>query len=101
MFFLIKKLFLLLRLRRGNCGNNCGRLQFSTSEERRHTLQMGVSIGVPCRPEPGPIVLLSVLDSRVLMAVRQQSLQFTDIVVMQFQFQFQFQKEALLHHAQT
>jgi hypothetical protein len=41
-----------------------------TSKERRHTLLIGVSIGVPCRRVPRPIVLLSVLDCMILMAVR-------------------------------
>jgi hypothetical protein len=45
---------------------------FLRSKERRHTLQIGVSIGVLGRRVPGPIVLLSVLDGRVLMTVRQQ-----------------------------
>jgi hypothetical protein len=57
-----------------------------TSEERRHTLQIGVSIGVRDRRLPGPIVLLSVLDSTVLVAVRQHSVQFADAVVIQFQY---------------
>jgi hypothetical protein len=72
---------------RGDCGNYCGCLQFLASEERRHTLQIGVSIGVRGRRVPGPIVILSVLDGRVLMAVRQQPVHFADIVVIQFQFQ--------------
>jgi hypothetical protein len=80
---------MLLLLTRWDYGSYCGCLQFLTSEERWHTLQIGVSIGVPCRRVPGPIVLRSVLDGRVLMAViRQQSLQFADIVVVQFQLQF-------------
>jgi hypothetical protein len=58
---------------------------FQTSKERRHTLQ----IGVPGRRVPGPIVLPSVLDGGVLMAVRQQSVQFADILVIQFQFHLQ------------
>jgi hypothetical protein len=67
--FFIIKLFLLFLLRRGDCGNYCGSsLQFSASEERRHTLQIGVSIGVP-----GPIVLLSVLYGTLLMVIRQHS----------------------------
>jgi hypothetical protein len=44
---------------------------FLTSEERRHTLQICVSIGVHGRRLPGPIVQLSVLDGNELMAVRQ------------------------------
>jgi hypothetical protein len=47
-------------------------------------LQIGVSIGVHGRRVPGPIVILSVLDGRVLMAVRQQSVKFADIVVIKF-----------------
>jgi hypothetical protein len=46
---------------------------FLTYEERQHTLWIGVLIVVPGRRVPGPIVLLSVLDGRVLIAVRQQS----------------------------
>jgi hypothetical protein len=42
---------------------------FLTSEERWHTLEICVSAGVPIRRVPGPIVLLSVLDGRVLMAI--------------------------------
>jgi hypothetical protein len=57
-----------------------------TSEERRHTMQVGVSIGVHGRRIPGPIVLLSVLYGRVLMAVTHQWVQFANIVVVQFQF---------------
>jgi hypothetical protein len=37
-----------------------------------------MSIVVPCRRVSGPIVLLSALDGRVLMAVSQYSVQFTD-----------------------
>jgi hypothetical protein len=55
-----------------------------TSEERRHTLQIRVSIGVLGRRVPGPIVLQSILDGRLRMAVRHQSVQFVDIVVIQF-----------------
>jgi hypothetical protein len=52
-----------------------------------HTLHLCVSIGVPSRRLPGPIVLLRVLDGKVLMAGRNhQSVQFADIVVMQFQY---------------
>jgi hypothetical protein len=51
-------------------------------------LQIGVSIGVRGRREPGTIVLLSVVDVRVLMAVRPESVSFVDIVVLQLQFQF-------------
>jgi hypothetical protein len=47
-----------------------------TSEKRRHTLQIGVSIGVLGRRVHCPIILLSVLDGRVLMAVRQKSVVF-------------------------
>jgi hypothetical protein len=54
---------------------------------RRHTLHIGVSIGVPSRRVPGAVVLLSVLYGIVLMAVGQKSVKFADIVVMQFQFQ--------------
>jgi hypothetical protein len=60
---------------------------FLASKERRHTLHICVSIGARGRRVPGTIVLLSVMDGRVLMAVRQQSVQFADIVVIQFQFQ--------------
>jgi hypothetical protein len=49
---------------------------FSVSEKRQHTLHINV-LG---RRVPGPIVLLSVLDGRVLMAVRQPPVQFPDIV---------------------
>jgi hypothetical protein len=42
----------------GDCGNYCGCLQFSTPEERRHTLQIGVSMGVPSGRVPGPIFAL-------------------------------------------
>jgi hypothetical protein len=54
-------------------------------------LQISVSIGELGRRVPGPIVLLCVLDSRVFMAVRQQSVHVADIVVIQTQFRFQFQ----------
>jgi hypothetical protein len=83
--FLDYKIFLLLLLRRGDCDNYCGCFQFLTSEEHRHILRIGVSIGVHGRRVPGPTVLLSVLDGRVLMAVTQQSVKFADIVVIQFQ----------------
>jgi hypothetical protein len=65
----------------GDFGNYCGCFHFFTSEEHRYALHIGVSIGVHGRRVPGPIVLLSVLDGRVLMVVRQQSVQFADIVV--------------------
>jgi hypothetical protein len=71
-----------------------------TSKERRHTLQIGVSIGVHGRRVPSLIVLLSVLDGRVLMAVRQESVPLVDIVVIQFQLHFQLDVDmlrALLH----
>jgi hypothetical protein len=42
-----------------------------TSEERRHTLQIGAPIGAHGQRVPWQIVLLSVLDGRVLMAVKQ------------------------------
>jgi hypothetical protein len=58
-----------------------------TSKERRHTLHIGVWIGVSGRRVPGQIVLPGVLDGKVLMAVRQQSVMFADIVIIQFQFQ--------------
>jgi hypothetical protein len=58
----MKLLLILLLLKRGDYGNYCGCLQFFASEERRHTLHIGVSIGVPSRRVPGPIVLLSVLN---------------------------------------
>jgi hypothetical protein len=48
-------------------------------------LKISASIGVLGRRVPGPIVLLSVLDGRVLMAVRQQSVRFVDFVVIQLQ----------------
>jgi hypothetical protein len=63
--------------------------RFLTSEERRHTLQIGVSIVVDGRRVPGPIVLLSVLDGTVLMAVRHQSVEFAEISMIHFLFQFQ------------
>jgi hypothetical protein len=63
-----------------------------TSEDRRHTLQIGVSVGVPSRRVPGSIVLLSVLNGKVLMAVRQQSVIFAGIVVVHF-IQFQYVTE--------
>jgi hypothetical protein len=68
----ISKLFRLLLLRRGDCGNYFGCLQFFVSpEERRQTLNIGVSIGVHGRRVPGPSVRLSVLldGTDVLMAV--------------------------------
>jgi hypothetical protein len=43
---------------------------FLTTEEHQHTLKIGVSIGALGRRAPCPIVLLSVLYSRVLMAAR-------------------------------
>jgi hypothetical protein len=50
---------LLLLLRRWDCGNYCGCLHFFTSQERRHTLQIGsVSIGVHDRRVPGQIFAL-------------------------------------------
>jgi hypothetical protein len=58
---------------------------FSLRGTSAHTLQIGVSIGVLGRRVPGPIVLLSVLDGRVMMAVRQLSVHFADDVVIQFQ----------------
>jgi hypothetical protein len=57
-----------------------------TSEERRHTLQIGVSIGVIGRRVCGPLVLLSVLDCRVSMTVIQQSVQFADTCCNTIQF---------------
>jgi hypothetical protein len=57
---------------------------FSTPEERRHTLQMGVPMGVHGQRVPGPIVLLSVLGGRVPIAVKQQSVQFADIITIYF-----------------
>jgi hypothetical protein len=53
----------------------------STFEERRHTLQIGVWIGVHGQRVPGPIVILSVLDGRVLMAFRHQWVHFIYVVV--------------------
>jgi hypothetical protein len=54
--FLIIKIFLLLLIRRGDSGNCCDCLQFFTSEEHRHMLQVGVSMCVPGRIAPGPSV---------------------------------------------
>jgi uncharacterized membrane protein YoaT (DUF817 family) len=51
MPFLITKLTSLLLLTRGF-------YSFLVSEERRHTLHLGVSIGVPCRKVPGLIFTL-------------------------------------------
>jgi hypothetical protein len=79
---------MLLLLRAWGCGKYYCGLQFKTSEERRHTLQICVSIGVPSRRVPGPIALLVILYGRVLMAVRQQHVIFHNIVVMQFRFQY-------------
>jgi hypothetical protein len=61
---------------------------FVTSEERRHTLQIGVSICLHGRRVLGQVALPCVIYGRVLMAVRQQSVQFANIVVIQFQFQY-------------
>jgi hypothetical protein len=47
----------------------------------RRTSAHLVSVGVPCRRVPGPSVLLSVLNDKVLMAVTHQSVQFADIFV--------------------
>jgi hypothetical protein len=68
--------YILLLLYR-DCGNDCGGFLFLTFEERWHTLH----IGVAGRRVPGPIVILSVLYGRVLMAVRHPIVQFADIVV--------------------
>jgi hypothetical protein len=68
---------------------------FLTSEARWHTLHIGMSIGVPGRRVPGPIVLLSALGGRVLMAVRWHSVQFPDIVVIQIQCQFDLDPRSL------
>jgi hypothetical protein len=78
--------FLLLLLR--DSGNHCGCLQFFSSEERRRTLQIGVSIGLHGRRAPAPIVLLSVLDGITFMAVRHHSVRFVDFVAMQLQLQY-------------
>jgi hypothetical protein len=61
---------------------------FLTAEERRHTLQIVVLISVIGRRVRNPIVLHRVLDGRVLMALRQHSVQFANINVIQFQFQY-------------
>jgi ABC-type sulfate transport system permease subunit len=69
---------MLLLLMRGVL---CQLLHLNTvliSEERQHTLQIGVSIGVHGRRVTGPIVSLSVLYGIILMAVRQQSVEFPD-----------------------
>jgi hypothetical protein len=58
-----------LLLQRVDSDNYCGCLQFSTSEERRQTLQIGVSIGVHGRRVPGLIFLLKVLDGIVFIAL--------------------------------
>jgi hypothetical protein len=50
----------------------------TASEERRHTLHIGLSIGAHGRRVPSPIVILSVLDGGVLMTVRQHLVQFAD-----------------------
>jgi hypothetical protein len=47
-------------------------------------MHIAVSIGVHGGRVPGPIVLLSVMDGRSMMAVRQHWVQFADIVVIQF-----------------
>jgi hypothetical protein len=73
-------IFLLL-LRRKDSVNYRGCFFSFTSGKRRHTLHIGVSIGVLGRIMPGPIFVLSVLDGKVLIAVRQQPIQFADIVV--------------------
>jgi hypothetical protein len=62
IFFLDYKIIYVVTAFRGDCCNYCGCLQFSTSEERRHTLQISVPIGVPRRRVPGPIVLVIVLN---------------------------------------
>jgi hypothetical protein len=46
LYFLITKLFLVLQRKRGDCGNYYGCLQFLVPEERRHALEIGVSIDV-------------------------------------------------------
>jgi hypothetical protein len=76
---------MLLWLRREDLDKYCGYLRFFVSEERRHTLEIGVSLGLPGRRVPGLIVLLSVLNDTVWMAIRQHSIQPSDIVVIQFQ----------------
>jgi hypothetical protein len=58
-----------------------------TSKERRHTLHIGVSIGVHGRRVPDEIVLPSALDGRVSITVGKQSVKYADIVVIQLQFQ--------------
>jgi hypothetical protein len=87
MLFLLQSLFYCYCLGRGVVGITRDAYSFLTSEERRHTFHIGVSICVHGRRVPGPIVLLSVLDGRVLMAVRQLSVEFADTIVTQFQFQ--------------
>jgi hypothetical protein len=53
--FLDYKIITLLLLTRGDYVNYCGCLQtLKTPEERRHTVMLGVSIGVPGRSDPGP-----------------------------------------------
>jgi hypothetical protein len=54
-------------------------------EERWHTLRKAVPICVDGRKVTGPIVL-SALDARVMMVVRQRSVRFADIVVIYFYF---------------
>jgi hypothetical protein len=53
---------MLLLLRRGGLWQLLRLLPVLTSEERRHTVQIGVSICVHGRRIPGLIVLLSAVD---------------------------------------
>jgi hypothetical protein len=64
--FLISKLYVLLVLRKGDCGNYCGWLQVSLLPRNvgTHTREIGVSLGERGRRVPGPIILLSVLDGK-------------------------------------
>jgi hypothetical protein len=62
-FFFITILFMLLLLILGDSGDYCGCLHFSTSEERRHTMQICVSIGVFGQRVPAMSLLLIVLNS--------------------------------------
>jgi hypothetical protein len=58
VLFLITKLVLLLLPRRGHGGTYCDCLQFLSSEERRHSMKIGVSIGAHGRRVPGPTFAL-------------------------------------------
>jgi hypothetical protein len=89
MDFLITKVFMVLQLMWGVCGNYCDLLQILTSEERRHTHGREVCRQLYLVEEYRPNICFEVSSmAEQFMPARQQPVQLIGIIVNHCHFHF-------------